>query len=215
MFPKPGIKRMLHILEKLHFTTITYSIITAVAGLDSQSTVTLAASKSWTSQTAFPDKNLPWCLLQNPCPLQTNTSNYIKDFKCFQVLSTVASSNCTAQSTASGQQDFFGKIPVNFIRQQAALAGAAHSWFEDLRKSSIPKYILNLGFVQMPCSLQSWRSWKPSTFTRGSHFFLRQLWNNPHPPQHMGNASCTPVLFPPTRCGYRWPTPAVTLRGNG
>lgn len=182
--------------------------------LNSESRITLAASKFWTSQTAAPDKNLPWCLLQNPCPLQTNTSNYTENFKCFQVLNTVASSNCTAQSTASGQQDCFGKIPMNFIRQQAALAGAAHTWFEDVRTSSIPQYILNLGFVQMSCSLQSWQYWKPSAFTRGSHFFLRQLLNNPHPPQHMDNASCTPALLPPTHWWHRWPRPAVTLRGN-
>lgn len=116
-------------------------------------------------------------------------------------MNSAVSSNCTAQSTASGQQDFSGKIPMNFIRQQAALAGAAHTWFDDLRTSSIPRNILNLGFVQMSCSLQSWRYWKPSTFTRGSHFFLCQLLNNPHPPRHMGSASCTPLLFHPLTVG--------------
>lgn len=90
---------------------------------------------------------------------------------------------------------------MNFIRQQAALAGAAHTWFDDLRTSSIPRNILNLGFVQMSCSLQSWRYWKPSTVTRGSHFFLCQLLNNPHPPRHMGSASCTPLLFHPLTVG--------------
>jgi len=60
------------------------------------------------------------------------------------------------QSTATGQQDFFGKTPMNFNRQHAAIAGEAHMWFEASRTSTIPKYILNLGFVQISSSLQSW-----------------------------------------------------------
>lgn len=94
-----------------------------------------------------------------------------------------------------------GFLWKNTNEQRAALAGAAHTWFDDLRTSSIPKYILSLGFVQMSCSLQSWRHWKPSTFTPGSHFFLHQLLNNPHPPQHMDNASCTQFCSHPLTGG--------------
>lgn len=84
----------------------------------------------------------------------------------------------------------------DFNRKHAAIAGEGRSWFEVPRTWTIVyhQFKLRLYKFLLSCNLSDIGNLPHLLWALTSH----QLLNNRHPPQHMGNAACTPLLSLPT-----------------
>lgn len=171
---------------------ITYIITTVLLGLDYKSEIKVALSEAGANRrehqliNCFPNHSQPLCKILVSCK-QTPSSKQHLRLQMFSNIWHCAFKQLYGAIHSNRSAEFLGRN-TDFNRKHTAIAGEGHAWLEVLRTRTICWDILNLGFV---CTSFIFLAILVILKTFHIHFFSCQLWNNPRPPQHVGNASCT------------------------